>query len=254
LSTAQELCTELRYALDIVAWCVERVGFTPDPWQARVLRSDAPQVLLNISRQAGKSTICGVLAAHRAIYRPGSLILLISRGQRQAGELYQKVALVLRRLAVKLKLDNALSSELVNSSRILSLPSDPASIRGFSPDLVVFDEAGFCDDAVYSAVRPMLSVSRGRLSLISTPNGQRGFFYEEWHSGGPSWYREEIDAYQCPRIAPDFLEAEKRRRGLWFDQEYLCKFTDGTAQLFTHDLIESLFSVKFGTMPLRVIT
>lgn len=100
----------------------------------------------------------------------------------------------------------------------------------------------------------MLSVSRGRLFLISTPNGQRGFFYEEWTSGGPAWYREEVTAYQCPRISAEFLEAEKRRRGLWFEQEYECKFTDGTAQLFSFDLIQSLFSERFDTVPLRVFT
>jgi Terminase large subunit, T4likevirus-type, N-terminal len=155
---------------------------------------------------------------------------------------------------VKLIRDNAMSSELANGSRILSLPGDAATIRGFSPHLVIFDEAAFCDDDVYNTVRPMLSVSRGRLFLISTPNDQRGFFYDEWTSGGPAWYREEVTAYECPRIAPEFLEAEKRRRGLWFGQEYECRFEDGTAQLFSFDLIKSLFSEQFGTVPLRVFT
>ena len=254
MSASQAIANELRYGLDIGSWCVERAGFAPDPWQLRVLTCSAWQVMLNITRQGGKSTVCGLLAAHRAIYRPGSLILLISRGQRQAGELYMKVAVLLRRLKVKLKIDNALSSELDNGSRILSLPGDAASIRGFSPDLVIYDEAAFCSDETYNAVRPMLSVSRGRLFLISTPNGRRGFFYEEWSTGGDAWYREEVTAYECPRIEADFLESEKRRRGLWFNQEYLCKFEDGTAQLFSFDLIRSLFSSDFGILPLRVFT
>ena len=251
---AQTLADELRYGLDIVAWCIERAHFDPDAWQRRVLTSGAYQVILNIARQVGKSTICSMLAAHRAIYWPGSLILLISRGQRQAGELYQKIASLLRRLKVRLKIDNALSSELENGSRIISLPGDAAAIRGFSPDMVIFDEAAFCSDDVYNAVRPMLSVSRGRLFLISTPNGQRGFFYEEWSTGGDAWYREEVPASECPRIDPEFLEAEKRRRGLWYNQEYCCRFEDGTAQLFTFDLIQSLFSERFATVPLRVFT
>ena len=254
MTTARGFADEIRYGLDIIAWCRECAGFTPDPWQARVLSSTAPQVLLNITRQGGKSTTVALLATHRAIYVPGSLILLISRGLRQAGELYQKVAQVLHRLGVKLTRDNQTSSELTNGSRILSLPGDADSIRGFSPNLVVFDEAAFVDDGVYNAVRPMLSVSRGRLFLISMPNGQRGFFHEEWTSGGPAWHREKVTAYQCPRIAPEFLEAEKRRRGLWFGQEYECKFEDGTAQLFSFDLIQSLFSENFGIVKLKVFT
>ena len=46
-----EIATELRHALDPVAFAVERLGFTPDPWQADVLRlsdkntlTDAPNL------------------------------------------------------------------------------------------------------------------------------------------------------------------------------------------------------------------
>ena len=254
MSAAQDMADQLRYGLDILEWCREAVGFVPDPWQARVLSGTAVQTLLNITRQGGKSTVCGLLAAHRAIYHPSSLVLLISRGQRQAGELYQKVVTVLRALGVKLKLDNQTSSELLNGSRILSLPGDAASIRGFSPNLVIFDEASFVSDDVYNAVRPMLSVSRGRLFLISTPNGERGFFFQEWASGGPGWNRELVTAHECPRISSEFLQAEQRRRGLWFAQEYMCRFEDGTAQLFSHDLIHSLFSENFETVPMRIFT
>jgi hypothetical protein len=100
----------------------------------------------------------------------------------------------------------------------------------------------------------MLSVSRGRLFLISTPNGRRGFFFDEWETGGTSWYREMITAYECPRIEASFLEAERRRRGLWFAQEYLCSFEDGNAQLFSHALIQSLFSEPFPVLEWPVIT
>lgn len=48
-----EIATELRCALDPVAFAKARLTFIPDAWQARVLRS-AGNVLLNCSRQAGK--------------------------------------------------------------------------------------------------------------------------------------------------------------------------------------------------------
>ena len=55
-----------------------RMGIEPDPWQARLLRSTAPRIALNIARQVGKSTAAGILASHTAIYEPGSLTLLLS--------------------------------------------------------------------------------------------------------------------------------------------------------------------------------
>lgn len=254
MTTGTDFTLELRYGLDIVSWCRECVKFRPDPWQERVLSTDAAQTLLNISRQAGKSTVCALRAAHQAIYRPGTLTLLISRGQRQASEIFLKVSSVFRQLGIRLRVDNQASCELMNGSRVVSLPGDAQTIRGYSPQTVIFDEAGFVPDEVYNSVRPMLSVTRGQLFLISTPNGRAGFFHDEWFHGGPGWYRELVPASECPRISAEFLAAERQRRGLWFRQEYACEFTDGTAQLFSHELIASLFSEPFPALELRYFT
>src|SRR5688572_20080770 len=64
---------------------------TPDPWQRELLLSEAPRVLLNCSRGAGKSRTCSALALHRAVSWPGSLVLLLSRALRQAQELLRYV-------------------------------------------------------------------------------------------------------------------------------------------------------------------
>ena len=43
-----------------------RVGLDNlDGWQEELLASEAPRILLNITRQGGKSTMSGVLAVHR---------------------------------------------------------------------------------------------------------------------------------------------------------------------------------------------
>jgi hypothetical protein len=93
------MAKELRYALDPVVWAAECLDFRCDPWQARVLRSHARQTLLNCSRQSGKSSVTGILAAHTAIFRPGSLSLLVSKAQRQSQELLLKVQWALKNLA-----------------------------------------------------------------------------------------------------------------------------------------------------------
>ena len=74
------------------------------------------------------------------------------------------------------------------------------------------------------AVRPMLAVSQGRLVALSTPFGQRGWFYDEWHGGGP-WKRVRITWRDCPRITPEFIAEEARALGpQWVAQEYECSF------------------------------
>jgi len=71
------LAQDLRMALDPVQLACA-TGLNPDPWQERLLRSSAPRVLLNCSRQAGKSTMAAALAVHTALYDPGALVLLLS--------------------------------------------------------------------------------------------------------------------------------------------------------------------------------
>ncbi len=85
------LATELRCALDTVAFATERLNFKHDPWQAKVMRSPSKQILLNCSRQAGKSTATAIIGLHQALYHPRSLVLLVSPSLRQSRELFGKV-------------------------------------------------------------------------------------------------------------------------------------------------------------------
>jgi hypothetical protein len=219
-----------------VTFARARLGFAPDPWQAHVLQWAGTRLLLNCCRQSGKSTITAILALHRALFTPRSLILLVSPSLRQSSELFRKVQAFLSALPVRPLLveDNKLSLQLRNHSRIVSLPSTEGTIRGFSgASLIIEDEAARVSDSLYLACRPMLAVSQGQLILLSTPFGKRGHFYEAWEQGGADWARVQITADQCPRIPADFLAEERRTMpDLWFRSEYHCEFVDTLDQVF----------------------
>lgn len=229
-----------------------KLGMDPDPWQERALRSDHPRMLLNCSRQSGKSRIAATIAAHRALRVPGSLILIIAPSERQAKETFNEAALSYTRLGEAVPADSyrKLGVALRNGSRIEALPGSERTVRGFAAvDLLIVDEAARVDDALYFAVRPMLAVSGGRLMLLSTPYGKRGAFYEGWHNGGDEWERYEIPASMCPRISEDFLEQERRQMPEWvYRQEYCCEFTETDDQVFTWDMVYG--AVDEGVEPL----
>jgi hypothetical protein len=212
-------------------------GMTPDPWQGRQLCSTASRVLLLCSRQAGKSTTAAGLALGEALLTPRSTVLLLSPSQRQSGELFKKVTGLYAALGcpVPALSETATQLQLANGSRIISLPGTEATIRGYSGvKLLVIDEASRVPDALYYSVRPMLAASRGRLVVLSTPFGRRGFFFEEWENGGPDWDRVRVTAADCPRIPPDFLEEERRALGeRWYKQEYFCSFEDAVDAVFS---------------------
>ena len=180
------LAADLALAVDPAA-LARHVGLDPDPWQVELLRSDARQTILNCSRQSGKSTTTAVVAVHEAEYRPPALVLLLSPSLRQSQELFRKVKDVRVTLgddACPVAEEPALRLELVNGSRLVCLPGKEATIRGYSGvTLLVVDEASRVPDELYQAVRPMLAVSGGRLILLSTPFGERGFFFHEVERG-----------------------------------------------------------------------
>jgi hypothetical protein len=234
------LATDLRLALDRVGFA-SSLGLDPDPWQERLLRSTSPRVLLNCARQSGKSTMSGVIALHRALYFPGSLVLCLAPSERQSKELFAKVAESYRRLrgAPAPASDRKLGMHLPNGSRIEALSGSEKTVRGFSgTSLLIVDEAARVDDELYYAVRPMLAVSGGSLMMLTTPYGKRGVFFEEW-TGPHEWERYEVPAAECLRITPEFLEEERETLPPWvFRQEYECSFEETEDQVFTLDMIK----------------
>ena len=168
---------------------------------------------------------------------PLALILLISPSQRQSTELLLKVKDAIRNLPypIPLEEDNKLSITLANRARIVSLPANEGTIRGFSAvNLLIEDEAADVPDELHTAARPMLATSNGQLILMGTPKGRQGHFFESWERGGEEWTRIKVAAAQIPRYTPGFLEGEKAdmlRRGLgeYYRQEYECEFVNAAA-------------------------
>jgi len=123
-----DLTLDLAHALDPVAFSEDRLNFWPDTWQAQLLHSTAPWIMLNCCRQSGKSTATAMVALHTAIYNSG-LILLVSPSLRQSKELFAKVMGFLKGLdpAEALEEDNRSCCELASGARIVSLPRHAAS-------------------------------------------------------------------------------------------------------------------------------
>jgi len=235
---------DLAYSLDPVLWCREVLGFSPDPWQADLLRSRSRKIILNCSRQSGKSTTCAALGLHESIYRRPSFGLVIAPSQDQSSELMMKFDEF--RGAVELpsdylSTDTKLAVRFANGNRFVARPGSEKTARSFSAvTLLLEDEAARVLDDLYNAVRPMLAVSNGRHILMSTPFGKRGHFHKIWSEERDLWEAYEIPAEQCPRISPEFLEGE-RRSNPWFEQEYHCHFMEAMGQVFSDATIEMMF-------------
>ena len=242
---------EPKVDVDAVTFARTRLGFEPDEKQEEVLASDAKRGILNCSRQWGKSTVTAAKAIHRAYTRPGALVLVASPSERQSAEFLRKASELVRRLGVKPRGDgdNAISLALPNGSRIVGLPGREATVRGFSAvSMILIDEASRVPDELYRALRPMLAVGDGDLWMMSTPCGQRGFFYQTWTGAlgnGEEWMKVCVQATDCPRISASFLDRERgTMTAAEFAQEYMGEFHGDGTEYFDRQLIEEAIDLS----------
>ena len=256
---------DIRLAVDRVAFAYEVLPDIEhlDPWQEEFLRSRDKRMLLNIFRQGGKSTMTAVLTLHQALYYPKSLILILAPALRQATEFFEKVSGAYRLLrtgeglAIGAESDRKLGIKLKNGSRVECLPGSQRTIRGFSkPDLIIVDEASQVDDALYSAILPMLTRSKegGRLLMLSTPYGKRGTYWKLWEEGGESgaWKRIRVP-YTDVSWVPDSIVEEARNSLLdWeFRQEFLCTFEQNQLAVFNVEDFRASTTEEFEPIILR---
>ncbi len=185
-------------------------GITLDPWQEEAVRSKSKKILLNCSRQAGKSFVAGDIGMHTALYQDESLVLLVSSSQRQSAELlrYCHHIYAASGQLVPSDKDSVLHLELTNGSRVLALPGTEKTLRGLANvTCLILDEASRIPDSLFLSVLPFLAVSNGRLIALSTPWGA-----------------------QQKRLMADY----------WFQSEYMCKFLQPVGAVFSAEDIAAL--------------
>ena len=210
--------------------------WTPDAKQTLVLESGARRVVLNCSRQWGKTTLAATKIVHVALMRPGSLSVLLAENLDQTAEIIQKIDRFLDLLWVPTRGEAGKQSARVlpNGSRIVGLAAREAAARGYTADFVFLDEAARIADDVIDAVMPLLAVRNGDWWMASTPLGRRGRFYEQWEYGGADVLKVSATWQENPRLAPGFVENLRRERGdAYIQQEFECQFVENGEFLLT---------------------
>ncbi|GAA0607652.1 hypothetical protein GCM10010174_26030 [Kutzneria viridogrisea] len=213
---------------------MRRAGMTPDGWQQVLLRRRPHRALVTTSRQSGKSTTAAAMGLHRAHTTPRTTVVAVSPTQRQSALLISRVKVFAEAVGITLAKDNALSVELPNRSVIYALPGSPDTVRGYSPELLLIDEAAYTTPQLYTACLPMLAATGGDLIAVSTPNGQQGWFWAEWSGqGAPGWLRIEVPYTQIARISGEFIIGQRASMSAErFAAEYECVFNAATTGLF----------------------
>jgi len=207
------------------------------------------------SRQTGKSFTKSLRRLLRGLQRRRTQIFL-SAGERQSRELMAKVHQHCRALNIATRFfgDQSLSGTsiraltvgLPNGVRIIGLPANPATIRGFTGDVLLDEFAMHRDDReIWAAVFPIALRDQGEIDIASTPKGSTNLFAQLRHN--TMFAHSTVTLEQAIRCGLD-VDAEQIRRSMHDDelyrQEFCCEFLDEASAFLTYEQIASAEDVS----------
>lgn len=145
---------------------------------------------------------------------------------------------------------NKVEINFINGSRIISLPSSPNTIRGYTCHLVVVDEANFIDeDLITNVLMPTISTTNGIMWLISTPFIKDHIFYKLYKNPPQGWRTFTIPSSMNPLISKEFLEEQKKILGAIYEQEYECIYIDDDQGVIPPRMIEAIIHYQSQPQP-----
>jgi phage FluMu gp28-like protein len=237
-------------------------------WQRDWLADESRFKLGVASRQSGKSHV-GALEDVIGAVAKKSLSVILSAGERQSLEVMEKVRMHTKALGAAIDVEDAFfkdtsllqhTANYPNGSRIIALPANPDTARGYSGN-VRLDEFGVHKDsrAIWAALVP--TITRGyKLRVTSTFKGTENKFYELGKMLGLSdgcpdilparangWSGHWVDihlvaeqARQCPELGLK-IDPEELRRAIDDEEVWLQEFCNipmsGAEQFLATDLV-----------------
>lgn len=242
------------------------------------------------TRQGGKSFGTALEAVLDCLDHK-TMWVFLSAGERQSKELMAKAAMHAKAAgkAIEEYEDDVsfgkdtkyrqLEILFPNGSRIVGLPANPDTARGWSANILL-DEFALHRDSreIWKAMFP--TVTRGyKIRIISTFKGKTNKFYELFFSAptlqkynGPEytytgdrggWSKHFVDIVQAvsmglslkddegKTIDPEDLRLALNDDDAW-EEEFMCIPSDEVSAFLTHDLISSVEDVKLDKSPIWV--
>ncbi len=252
------------------------------PYQRRWVEDQARFKIGVLARQTGKSFCTAGEAVSDALTDPGAKWVCLSAGERQALEWLEKAKewaqayrLAVETIAEDREFAEALlkSAEIRfgNGSRILAVPANPSTARGYSANIVL-DEFAYHEDPdkIWAAMFPSVTNPlagtfltrlqaglRGekcdarrtlKVRVVSTFNGKGNKFFDLWERADANGYSKHLVTIEDAQRDGLPVDVEKLRQGLddadAFAQEYMCIPCDTSNVLLPYDLIAGAESAE----------
>jgi hypothetical protein len=167
------------------------VNFIPYDYQIKLIEEIEKHqtTIICKTRQLGITETIVNYFLHKAITNEGYLAVIFSKTQSDTSNIAKRIRKQIDYLTDYCKLiTNSLTDlEFQNKGRILFRNSTPNGARGLeSVSDILFDESSFIDDIdeIYKSAIPCTTIvgKNAKIIILSTPNGQSGFYYDKLSS------------------------------------------------------------------------
>ena len=224
------------------------------PYQKAWLKDESRFKIGMWSRQTGKSFATAAEAVKDCLVRPGQLWVCLSAGERQAFEWLRKAKQwtdALKVACTYAEMPDAADARFSkgeiafrNGSRILAIPANPDTARGYSANLIL-DEFAIHEKSwdIWAAIFPSISnplSGEKKLRIVSTPKGLGNKFADLWlKNEAYSKHKVTIEDAAAAGLKVDIeaLKAGVDDADVWA-QEYLCEFIDASGVLLPYEMIQ----------------
>lgn len=247
------------YIVDFAEFWFE---FTPYFYQKKFLNYclTKNRVAAKWCRQAGKSQSVAVYSLYRVLSERCQ-ILITAPTQSQSKELYEKIRQMSGDNPIILDyITKSTETEMKfkNGSRILSLPCGPEgkSIRGYTADIVIIEEAGIMKDSIVNTVIiPMIASKKeqGQIIKIGTPLMKNHFYTSIFEDSNyvvsnVTWR----DCIKANSYSKQFVDEQRTNLlEIQFRTEYEAEFIAGLSSFFDPDVLEERSQLDYKLIPME---
>jgi len=224
------------------------------PFQRAWVEDDARFKIWNASRQIGKSFTSACESVRDCELHPGTLWVVLSAGERQSLEWMEKAKMWVKAFALAITyqeerehpeaLMKSAEIRFANGSRIIALPANPDTARGYTGNIILDEFAIHRDGAeIWRALAPSVTNPLKRqlkIRVMSTPKGEGNMFHQLWMKDGWSKHRTTIVDAKAGGLNVD-LKALRDLAGdedAW-RQEFMCEFIDSSRTAFSYEMLSA---------------
>lgn len=209
------------------------IDFIPYDYQVRLIEDIEKNSLVTIAktRQLGITETISNYFLWKALKLNGYLAVIFSKTQSDTSNIAKRLRRQIESLGVPTKSDSLTDIEFKRGGRILFRNSTAYGSRGLeSVSDILFDECSFIDDIeeIYKSAIPTTSMNadKAKIILLSTPNGQSGFYYEKL----------QLKGLDVLKVCGDITNS--------ITAPYQCYSYNGKASVFIHWLAHPIYSTQ----------